>query len=170
MRAYTFTNYAGRFLYVEAHNKANTTTGGPALALSYAGPDGVYRPLVNIGRTVTPDGGDAAIGGNKFSTRGAYMYHRGWSRCAAPTRTCRQRGHGPRRGRTGATDTSDATEWTGKALPPRIAGVPEGLHHEVHGPDRDLQPDGPAHRAYPEIMEAITCRTRRRATSVRRWR
>ena len=29
MRAYTFTNYAGRFLYVEAHNKGTTATSGP---------------------------------------------------------------------------------------------------------------------------------------------
>ncbi len=34
MRAYTFTNYAGRFLYVEAHNKANTNSAGPTLSLS----------------------------------------------------------------------------------------------------------------------------------------
>ena len=29
MRAYTFTNYAGRFLYVEAHNKRHTDTSRP---------------------------------------------------------------------------------------------------------------------------------------------
>ena len=29
MRAYTFTNYAGRFLYVEAHNRGTTANGGP---------------------------------------------------------------------------------------------------------------------------------------------
>jgi hypothetical protein len=48
-RANKFTNYAGTFLYVEAHNKATvrTTPGGntftgPTLALSLAGADGVY--------------------------------------------------------------------------------------------------------------------------------
>ena len=43
MRSYTFTNYAGRFLYAEAHNKATTAASGPVLSLSYAGPDGVFR-------------------------------------------------------------------------------------------------------------------------------
>ena len=34
--------------------------------------------------------------------------------------------------------------------------VPEGLHLEVHGPDRDLQPDGRSSRAdHGDIMEAI---------------
>src|SRR6201999_4373608 len=55
MRAYTFTNYAGRFLYVEAHNKANTTNSGPTQALSYAGTDGVFQPATNMGKFV--DGG-----------------------------------------------------------------------------------------------------------------
>ena len=38
MRAYTFTNYAGRFLYVEAHDKAHTHDLRPRPA------DGLLRP------------------------------------------------------------------------------------------------------------------------------
>ena len=91
MRAYTFTNYAGRFLYVEAHNKANDEhTGGPTQALSYAGPDGVYQPAGEQGTFV--DGG-------------AYMYHRqlvslrgAYANIAAAT-------YGPRRGRDGRPPT-----------------------------------------------------------------
>ena len=44
MRAYTFTNYAGRFLYVEAHDANHDFNTGPAMSWSYAGADGVYRP------------------------------------------------------------------------------------------------------------------------------
>src|SRR6185369_11738068 len=76
MRAYTFTNYAGRFLYVEAHNAANTSTAGPTMSLAYAGPDGVYRPSTNFGGAILPDGTDAPIGGNKIIDAGQYMYHR----------------------------------------------------------------------------------------------
>ena len=80
LRAYTFTNYAGRFLYVEAHNKPTTTT---PPARHVAGPTRV--PTASTARrstsatAITPDGGDAAIGGNKIATRrrASYMYHRG---------------------------------------------------------------------------------------------
>ena len=49
-----------RFLYVEAHNKSTkitgtTTVSGPALALSYAGADGVYSTPVNIARFIDTD-------------------------------------------------------------------------------------------------------------------
>ena len=124
MRAYTFTNYAGRFLYVEAHNKANTTTGGPTQALSFAGPDGVYQPAVNMG---------------KFVDGGAYMYHRqlvslrgAYANIAAKDVTVRVAAA------TGATDTVKPTEWTALVAAAAHRDLPEGLHHEVHGSDRGL--------------------------------
>ena len=54
-RANTFTNYAGTFLYVEAHNKGVIQTGtgngtGRTLALSFAGADGVYGTPTQHGR------------------------------------------------------------------------------------------------------------------------
>src|SRR3954470_5442936 len=79
-RAVTFTDAVGtpanrttaRFLYVEAYNKStkrnagsNTAFTGPALALSYAGPDGVYSTAVNMGRFIDTD-----------PTPDEYMYHR----------------------------------------------------------------------------------------------
>ena len=54
MRAHTFTNYAGRFLYVEAHTKAatpvtpNGVEGSPTMALSFAGADGVFGAASNM--------------------------------------------------------------------------------------------------------------------------
>ena len=69
-RANTFTNYAGRFLYVEAHNKGVIQTGtgngtGRTLALSFAGADGVFGAATNMGvfRDTDP-------------TPDVYMYHR----------------------------------------------------------------------------------------------
>src|SRR5262249_42569232 len=69
-RAVVFTDAVGpntgrttaRFLYVEAFNKStkrvagstNTFT-GPSLALSYAGPDGVYAAATNMGRFIDTD-------------------------------------------------------------------------------------------------------------------
>src|SRR3954463_2129001 len=79
-RAVTFTDAVGpntgrttaRFLYVEAYNKStkrnagsNTAFTGPALALSYAGPDGVYSTATNMGRFIDTD-----------PTPDEYMYHR----------------------------------------------------------------------------------------------
>ena len=100
-RAYTFTNYAGRFLYVEAKNKSTTATSGPLMRSSYAGPDGVFRPAVAMSNSSTgnpnninnngvgPDGNDCSVAtgqgtscgaagqqGNKVTDVGQYMYHR----------------------------------------------------------------------------------------------
>ena len=74
-RAVAFTDAVGppatrstaRFLYVEAFNKStkrvpgtNSAFTGPALALSFAGPDGVYSTPVNMGRFIDNQGVDAA--------------------------------------------------------------------------------------------------------------
>ena len=70
-RANTFTNYAARFLYVEAHNKATSQTGpatvtGRTLALSFAGADGVF----GAGRRTRASSGDTD------PKPDVYMYHR----------------------------------------------------------------------------------------------
>ena len=47
-RAYTFTNYAGRFLYVEARNDLHGDTTGPTMSFTYTSPNGtsqVYQPV-----------------------------------------------------------------------------------------------------------------------------
>ena len=81
-RSYTFSNYAGRFLYVEAHSKDHTDTAGPAMSFTYTGPNGTSQVYNLSNSSITPDGGDAAIGGNKIRDADAgagaqYMYHRG---------------------------------------------------------------------------------------------
>ena len=74
MRAYTFTNYAGRFLYVEAHTKAatpvtpNGVEGSPTMALSFAGADGVFGAASNM-----PINRDTQTG---IANNNVYQFHR----------------------------------------------------------------------------------------------
>src|SRR3954447_19022125 len=67
-RAYTFTNYAGRFLYVEAHTKAATPTSSPAMMLTFAGADGVYGAPAEMPILRDPD--------PALRPAQPYMYHR----------------------------------------------------------------------------------------------
>ena len=71
-RANKFTNYNGTFIYVEAHSKATVriTPGGnqftnPTMAMSVAGPDGVYGTATNMARFIDAD-----------PTPDEYLYHR----------------------------------------------------------------------------------------------
>src|SRR4051794_20076438 len=59
-RAYTFTNYAGRFLYVEARNDLHTDTAGPTMSFTYTSPNGTSSVINLSNSSITPDGGDAA--------------------------------------------------------------------------------------------------------------
>ena len=74
-RAYTFTNYAGRFLYVEAHTKAATPVtaddveGSPTMALSFAGAGRGLRR--RVGHADLPRQRDRRQPNNN-----TYMYHR----------------------------------------------------------------------------------------------
>ena len=72
MRAYTFTNYAGTFLYVEAHSKLGTTSSQTTanLSVSTAGADGVFGTAVPF--TMPIGGGDPP----RYTDAGQYMYHR----------------------------------------------------------------------------------------------
>ena len=154
-RAYTFTNYAGRFLYVEAHNKLHGDTTGPAMSFTYTGPNGTSQVDNLSNSSISPDGDDAALGGNKIADGDAgagarYMYHRGLVALRGADANL-QAGQITVRvaDATGNFDTSgvDRVGRQGPAAARRR--LPEGLHHEVHGPDRDLHPDGPARRAVP---------------------
>ena len=145
-RAYTFTNYAGRFLYVEARNDLHTDTTGPAMSFTYTSPNGTSAVVNLSNSSISPDGGDAAIGGNKLSDSDAgagvrYMYHRGLialrgadaSLAAADSHRARRRRQRQLR--------HQRRHRVGEQGPPGARhGVPEGLHHEVHGPDRDQHP------------------------------
>ena len=126
MRAYTFTNYAGRFLYVEAHNKNTTATptgtAGPTLSLSWAGPDGVYSdPVVMntpfVDRDPNPD---------------VYMYHRHLVRLnstvPAGQLTVRVASSTP------SVETAPVTEWVGNTRPPHADGYLRGFFNRYMDP------------------------------------
>ncbi|HWK27557.1 MAG TPA: M14 family metallopeptidase [Solirubrobacter sp.] len=121
-RAHRFTNYAGTFLYVEAHSKAitvtnNTVVSGPSQALSFAGPDGVYGQATTMGRLV-----------DTGTTPDTYQYHRQLIRLTGadaqiPVDQLTVRVAAS----SGATDTSKVTEWPGGSLPPHVAGYQQGF-------------------------------------------
>src|SRR4051794_29108476 len=133
-RAVIFTDAVGpntgrtsaRFLYVEAFNKStkrvagsNTAFTGPSLALSYAGPDGVYSTAVNMGRFIDAD-----------PTPDEYMYHRqlirltgSYASLAAKDIQIRLATAATAGGAAASTETFPVTEWLGKARPPPPGGV-----------------------------------------------
>jgi hypothetical protein len=121
-RADRFTNYAGTFLYVEAHNKANTNTAGPTQSLSFAGPDGVYVPASPATMI-------------KFTDAGQYIFHRQLIRLTAaqaaiPVAQLTVRVASA----SGATDTSSVKEWLGTALPPNVADYKTGFFNRYQDP------------------------------------
>jgi hypothetical protein len=130
-RANKFTNYAGTFLYVEAHNKNTVAvpqnqggTQGPVQAMSWAGADGVYSEPVNmvafVDRDPSPD---------------EYMYHRSFIHLPdaykdvdAKTMTVRVASA------SGATDTFQVTEWLGSSLPAHAEGYLTDFHTKYMDP------------------------------------
>ena len=147
-RADVFTNAVGpptnrttaRFLYVEAHNKStkrvpgsNTAFTGPALALSFAGPDGVYSTPVNMGRNI-----------DNMLTPNEYMYHRQLVRLTGRLRQPRGRRHpasrrhrGHRRRRRGQHRDLRGLRVARRQPPAARRGLQDPVLHEVPGSDRD---------------------------------
>src|SRR3954468_6584662 len=132
-RAVVFTDAVGpnasrttaRFLYVEAYNKStkrnagsNTAFTGPALALSYAGPDGVYATATNMGRFIDTD-----------PTPDEYMYHRqlirltgSYANLSAQDIQIRVATAATAGGAAASTETFPVSEWLGNDLPPHVGG------------------------------------------------
>ena len=167
-RSYTFSNYAGRFLYVEAKNRRHTDTTGPAMSMSYTYPgmnpnDGQTRTFSLSNASITPDGGDAAIGGNKIRDFDAddgsqYMYHRGLIalrgndanlQAGQITVTVADAGTPP------ASDSATPTEWTAKALPPRVAAFQKDFITKYMDPTEIYGRMDQLTQQFPDIMEAI---------------
>ena len=157
MRAYTFTNYAGRFLYVEAHDKAHTTTTGPALQMAYSGPDGVFRPPYAFATGgIAPDANDNPTGGNKLNDAGQYMYHRilrpllgADANLSAQDITVRVASS------TGAFDTSAVTEWAGSQLPARVAKFQKDFITKYMDPTEVYGRIDQIAQQYPGIAEIV---------------
>jgi hypothetical protein len=160
-RAYTFTNYAGRFLYVEAHNKLHTDTTGPAMSFTYTSPNGTSQVFNLSNSSISPDGNDAAIGGNKLSDGDAgagarYMYHRGLVALRNADATLQAADVSVRvADAVGNFDSSGVTEWTGKALPPRVAGFQKDFITKYMDPTETYNRMDSLATQFPDIMEAI---------------
>ena len=76
MRAYRFQNYAGRFLYVEAHSKLGTTSATTTANLSAAtaGADGVFGSAVPFTTPIAVPAASRDL--PHYTDAGQYMYHR----------------------------------------------------------------------------------------------
>jgi hypothetical protein len=115
-RINTFTNYAGRFLYVEAHSELGTASSSTTanLALSYAGADGEYQPARNMSR---------------FVDAGQYMYHRLLVRLTGvepvTVRVASDKG---------GVAEGTPKEWLGVGLPPHADGYQTGFHNRYMDP------------------------------------
>jgi hypothetical protein len=160
-RAYTFTNYAGRFLYVEAHNKLHGDTTGPAMSFTYTGPNGTSQVYNLSNSTISPDGGDAQIGGNKIADGDAgagarYMYHRGLVALRGADANL-QAGEVTVRvaDAQGNFDTSGVKEWAGKALPPRVTDFHKDFITKYLDPTETYNRMDQLVQEFPDIMEAI---------------
>jgi hypothetical protein len=115
-RADTFTNYAGRFLYVEAHSKLGTTSSTTTanLALSYAGADGEFQTPVSMSR---------------FTDAGKYMYHQLLVRLGdVEPKTIRVASD------KGGVIEGTPKEWLGTGLPPHADGYQTGFHNRYMDP------------------------------------
>ena len=158
-RAYTFTNYAGRFLYVEARNDLHADTTGPAMSFTYTARTARRRsfnlPTAASARTAaTPR---SAATSSPTATRAPGSLHvpprpgraarrrrdpagRPTSPCASPTPT--------------ATSTPPAsTEWANKALPPRVAGFQKDFITKYMDPTEIYTRMDQLTAQYPDIMQ-----------------
>ncbi len=165
MRAYTFTNYAGRFLYVEAHNKAHTNNSSPrAMTLSYSGGDGVFRPGITMSNTTSgPDVTNDPANGSKITDAGQYLYHRilrplmgADANLTAAEMAVRVVSN------TTATpvvqtgeDTSAVTEWAGEGMPPRVANFQKDFITKYMDPTEVYGRMDALTAQFPDLIEAI---------------
>ncbi|MBE2318005.1 chitobiase/beta-hexosaminidase C-terminal domain-containing protein [Solirubrobacter sp. CPCC 204708] len=145
-----FTNYAGTFLYVEAHNKATVSTGptsfsGPTLALSYAGADGVYSAATEVPRYIdiqtAPD---------------TYMFHRllvrltdAAAKIPVSELTVRVASS------SGSVDTGKAREWPGATLPPMAAGYQQGFFNRYQDPTENRAQLDKLAADFPNLVTAV---------------
>ena len=166
-RAVAFTDAVGppatrttaRFLYVEAFNKStkrvpgtNNSFTGPALALSYAGPDGVYSTPVNMGRFID----------NQGVTPQEYMYHRqlvrltgAYANLAAGDIQLRVATAATAGGAEASTETFPITEWLGQNLPPHVAGFRTQFFTKYQDPTETRADLDALAAQYPELMSVV---------------
>jgi hypothetical protein len=130
MRAYTFSNYTGRYLYVEAHTKLGTADPATTanMSVASAGSDGVFgaaapfsMPLPLTDAATYPFTGTVQDDPH-YHDVGQYMYHRHLQPVTGPD---------PVRVRVassaGGTDEAAVTTWLGRSLPPHVPEFQKGF-------------------------------------------
>src|SRR4051812_29205040 len=148
---------AARFLYVEAFNKSTTRVGtsntfaGPSLALSYAGPDGVYATATNMGRFI-----------DTRPTVDQYMYHRqlirltgAYATLAAKDIQLRVATAATAGGAEASVETFPVSEWLGKDLPPHVAGFKTEFFTHYQNPTETRADLDALAAKYPELMSVV---------------
>ncbi|WP_028057219.1 M14 family metallopeptidase [Candidatus Solirubrobacter pratensis] len=165
-RAVVFTDAVGpntgrttaRFLYVEAYNKStkrvagsNNAFTGPSLALSYAGPDGVYSTATNMGRFIDTD-----------PTPDEYMYHRqlvrltgSYANLSAKDIQIRVATAATGGGAAASTETFPVSEWLGHDLPPHVAGFKTEFFTHYQDPTETRADLDALAAKYPELVDVI---------------
>ncbi len=165
-RAVIFTDAVGpntgrttaRFLYVEAYNKStkrvtgsNNTFTGPSLALSYAGPDGVYATATNMGRFIDTD-----------PTPDEYMYHRQlirltgtYANLTANEISIRVATAATAGGAEASVETFPVSEWLGKDLPPHVAGFKTEFFTHYQDPTETRADLDALAANHPELMSVV---------------
>jgi hypothetical protein len=151
-RANRFTNYAGTFLYVEAHNKdivrtapnANTYT-GPTLAVSVKGATGDYGAATTMPRFIDSD-----------PTPDEYLYNKVLVRlspelAAAPVEDLTVRVAAS----NGTEDTFKVTEWLGKTLPPHADGYQQGFFTRYQDPTENRDNLDALATQFPNLVTAV---------------
>ena len=166
-RAVTFTDAVGpptnrttaRFIYVEAFNKStkrvpgtNSSFTGPSLALSFAGPDGVYSTATNMGRFIDDQG----------VTPQEYMYHRqlvrltgAYANLAANDIQLRVATAATAGGAEASVETFPVTEWLGQGLPPHVAGFRTQFFTKYQDPTETRANLDALAAQYPELMTVV---------------
>ena len=143
---------------VEAFNKStkrnagsNSAFTGPSLALSYAGPDGVYATATNMGRFIDTD-----------PTPDEYMYHRQlvrltgtYANLSANDIQIRVATAATAGGAAASTETFPVTEWLGKDLPPHVAGFKTEFFTHYQDPTETRADLDALAAKYPELMGVV---------------
>ncbi|HEX2200375.1 MAG TPA: hypothetical protein VHG88_17375, partial [Burkholderiales bacterium] len=132
------------------------------MSFTYTGPNGTSQVYsLSNGNGITPDGGDAAIGGNKIRDTDAgagaqYMYHRGLVLLRGADADLQANQISVRvADSNGAFDTATPSEWTGKALPPRVAGFQKDFITKYMDPTEVYNRMDSLATDHSDIMEAI---------------
>ncbi len=107
-----FTNYAGRFLSVEAKDSLGTYSGGPTLAMAWKEAGGDYGTPADF---------------SKFVDDGQYLYHRQLVRVGAAGSTTPVPAMVQVASSTGETAEAPVDTWLGGGLPPLADGYLKGF-------------------------------------------